>query len=195
MLNFSAKEMEVIENTSFLKTKQDVTVKIRKLLGKTRQELLVVIRDSGFNFPSGIDISMGKISRGENYQQLPYQVLDFPKLFKKQDIFAFRTMFWWGHFFSWTLHLQGRSLDKFRPMLMAHFDLLLAKDIYICVGETPWQYHYNEDNYVLLQKEHLEKIKNGNFLKFSQKQPLDKWSEIPALSRDFFTFMLNILSV
>ncbi len=137
MLNFSTSEMEVLENTSFLKTKQAVTIKIRQLLGETRQEILAVVRDSGFNFPEGTDISMGKISRGENYRQLPYQVLDFPKLFKKEDIFALRTMFWWGHFFSSTLHLQGKSLEKLRPMIVANFEKLLDKNIYLSIGETP----------------------------------------------------------
>jgi hypothetical protein len=49
----------------------------------------------------------GKISRGENYQLLPYIILDYPSYFSRNNIFAVRTMFWWGNFFSITLHLSG----------------------------------------------------------------------------------------
>lgn len=193
MPQISTTELEVIQDTSFLKTKQSVTVKIRQLLGETRRQLLKSIRESAFDFPGGTDISMGKISRGENYRQLPYQVLDFPKLFKKENIFALRTMFWWGHFFSCTIHLQGKSLDLFRGRLAANFDQLLDREIYICIGETPWQYHYESDNYVLLKPDHLDYIKNCPFLKLSKKTSLQNWERIPDFSNDFFQLILGIL--
>ena len=51
--------------------------------------------------------STPKIAKGENYLQLPYVLLDYPRCFDKENIFAIRTMFWWGNFFSITLHLSG----------------------------------------------------------------------------------------
>lgn len=37
-----------------------------------------------------------KISAGENYRDLPYMVLDFPKISGPGFPFLFRTMWWWG---------------------------------------------------------------------------------------------------
>ncbi|KAA3630892.1 MAG: hypothetical protein DWQ02_17210 [Bacteroidetes bacterium] len=193
-MELSAKELQVIADTSFLRTKQEVTVKIRELLGETRKELLKEISRSGFNFPAGTDISTGKISRGENYLQLPYQVLDFPKLFKKEDIFALRTMFWWGHFFSCTLHLQGHSLETYRPSIIRNFEMLQNRGLYICKNDTPWQYHYNPDNYVPVSREHLDVIQQCAFLKISKKITLDQWKTVPGFSIDFFRNMLEVLS-
>jgi hypothetical protein len=39
-------------------------------------------------------------------------VLDFPRNFKQEHVFAFRTLFWWGNFVSFTLHLKGKYLDS-----------------------------------------------------------------------------------
>ncbi len=194
-MELSTKELQVIADTSFLRTKQEVTIKIRKLLGETRKELLKEIHQSGFEFPTGTDVSVGKISRGENYLQLPYQVLDFPKLFKQDDIFALRTMFWWGHFFSCTIHLQGYSLDHFRKAIIQNFEMLLKKDFFICINDTPWQYHYNPDNYVPVSREHYKFIKQCPFLKISKKITLDQWKTLPSFSNDFFKQMLEVLSI
>lgn len=193
-MELSEKELQVIEDTSFLKTKQEVTVKIRKILGVTRMELLAEIRRSGFDFPSGTDITTGKISRGENYLQLPYQVLDFPKLFKKEDTFALRTMFWWGHFFSCTLHLQGDSLNNFRNQILENLPMLLENDLFICIGDTPWHYHYEPNNYVPITQEHIEFIQQCTFLKISKKITLDQWKNVPELSVDFLKNLLEVLT-
>ena len=60
-----------------------------------------------------------KISRGEKYRGLPYVMLDHPRSFTPHDILAVRTLFWWGHFFSVTLHLRGRWLERFEPVILA----------------------------------------------------------------------------
>ena len=40
-----------------------------------------------------------KISRGEQYLGLPYVMLDYPRIFSKENVFAIRTFFWWGNYF------------------------------------------------------------------------------------------------
>ncbi len=39
-------------------------------------------------------------------------MLDYPRAFGRDSIFACRTFFWWGRFFSLTLHLAGRSWNE-----------------------------------------------------------------------------------
>ena len=116
-------------------------------------------------------------------------------LFSKNSIFAYRTMFWWGNFFSATLHLEGIALDYYRNSITINLDRLLKKDVYIGVGDTPWQYHYEEDNYLLLNEAHRDFITNSKFLKLSKKIELKKWNDLLEFSTNFFELMLSVLKL
>jgi len=48
-----------------------------------------------------------KISAGERLQDLPYLVLDFPKMNNLQFNFVYRTLFWWGRELQFQLIFQG----------------------------------------------------------------------------------------
>ncbi|MEI9808974.1 MAG: hypothetical protein WDO16_14545 [Bacteroidota bacterium] len=82
--------------------------------------------------PEVIKISP-KISKGENYKGLPYLVLDYPRYFEKDNHFAVRSMFWWGNFFSSTLHLSGIYKKKYTSAIEASFTQLQENDFFICV--------------------------------------------------------------
>lgn len=194
-MNLSEKELLILQDTDFLLTKATVLEKITELLKHTREELKMCVENSNFSFPDGADHLTGKISKGENYKSLPYMVLDYPTLFSKNSIFAYRTMFWWGNFFSATLHLEGIALDDYRNSITINLDRLVKKDIYIGVGDTPWQYHYKEDNYSLLNEAHRDFITNSKFLKLSKKIELKKWNDVPKFSTTFFEFMLSVLKL
>ncbi len=189
------KELLILQDTDFLLTKATVLEKITELLGQTREELKRCVDNSNFSFPEGTDILNGKISRGENYKNLPYMVLDYPALFSTKTVFAYRTMFWWGNFFSASLHIEGIALNYYRNSITSSFEKLLNKNIYIGVGETPWQYHYEEDNYSLLNEAHRDFITNSKFLKLSKKIELKKWNDVPEFSTNFFELMLSVLKL
>ena len=59
-----------------------------------------------------------KISKGEKYKGLPWVMLDYPRIFGKEDIMAIGTRFWWGHYFSVTLHLKGGYLRTYLPVIL-----------------------------------------------------------------------------
>jgi hypothetical protein len=194
-MNLTEKELLILQDTDFLLTKTTVLEKITELLGHTREELKSCIDNSNFSFPDQINLQNGKISKGENYRNLPYLVLDYPAHFKTKTVFAFRTMFWWGNFFSATLHLEGIALDHYRNSIRINLDRLLKKDIYIGIGDTPWHYHYEEDNYTLLNETHRDFITNCKFLKLSKKIELKKWNDVPEFSTNFFELVLSVLKL
>ena len=192
-MNLSKKELAVLENTDFLLTKGEALKKIRALLVLTRQELTKSLSTSSFRFPKGMELTKGKISRGENYQKLPYLVLDYPGLFTIESIFAFRVMFWWGHFFSATLHLQGLPLAQHRSSISENLDGLISRNVFIGVGDSPWHYHYEQDNYVPVNGSHRDLINNLSFIKLSRKLELKNWREVPSFSVDFLHYLLSVL--
>jgi hypothetical protein len=190
----SDKEHKIITDTEFLLTKNSAIVKIYNLLEEVNINLLGSIKNSNFTFDPNIDVKVGKIFKGENYNGLPYLVLDFPKLFSKSDIFSFRTMFWWGHFYSSTLHIEGKSLEKYRANIVNNISSYLDHDIYICINETPWEYNYEKYNYVLLNRDNLELFEKCKFIKLSKKFDLNQYQVLPSLSNSFLKLILDILS-
>lgn len=187
-------ELTILQDTDFLLTKARALNKVEELLLETRTALEAVVRESGFPFPPGAVLSGGKISRGDNYRGLPYRVLDQPALLTNDNIFAFRTMFWWGHFFSITLHLQGDSLERFRRGLAGRIGQLAEKELYIGIGNTPWEYHYGRDNYAPLETVHRAHLEKSSFLKLSRKTELVEWERLPSFAAGFLEELLAVLA-
>jgi len=194
-MKLKEKELSILQNTDFLLTKATAINKIYKLLELTRESIKRSVEISNFSFAKGIDLLNGKISKGENYNNLPYMVLDYPALFTTKTVLAYRTMFWWGNFFSATLHLEGTALNHYRNSITINLDKLLKKDVYIGIGDTPWQYHYEDDNYILLNESHCDFITNCKFLKLSKKIGLKKWNDVPEFSVNFFELILSVLKL
>jgi hypothetical protein len=86
-----------------------------------------------------------KVSRGENYRGQPYVVLDYPRLFRPDDIFAIRTMFLWGHHLSITLHLRGPQRDRLLPRLEDCLPALQDGGFQVCISNEEWEHHFGED--------------------------------------------------
>ncbi len=99
-----------------------------------------------------------------------------------------------GIFFSTTLHLKGIYLELFRAKFVNNFDMLLNQDIYICIDETPWEYHYGKDNYVILSSEQIELINNTPFIKLSRRVPLEQMESVPQITSSFFLYLAMLLS-
>jgi len=97
-IKFSKKELSLLKDTDFLLTKIKIIEKVNNLFVETKKEVQNSIEKLNFDFPNELDLKKGKISKGEYYKGLPYLVLDFPTHFSEKNIFAYRTMFWWGNF-------------------------------------------------------------------------------------------------
>lgn len=193
-MSLSDKELAMIEDKDFLISKIRVISEIENLLGNTKDRLIEVIERKNLKLLHELEFKKDRIFKGEYYRELPFVTLDFPSIFEKETVFAYRTMFWWGNFFSITLHLQGKYLELYRAKLLSNFDMLLHQDIYFCIGETPWEYHYGKDNYVKLSSQHKEIIANSSFIKLSKRIPLEQIESVPQISSSFFLHLATILN-
>jgi hypothetical protein len=190
----SPEELKTLHNTNFFKVKASATKKIEHLFAEVRDEIKEEISKSKIVFSKEIDSVNGKIFRGENYLGLPYLVLDYPKHFSKGSVYAFRTMFWWGNFFSFTIHLQGKALEEQRVLLISNLPSLRKKGVFICVNSNPWQYHCKKDNYLPIDKfsdPELKKIfLEKGFIKLSRKIPLKDYKKISLFAKESFLLFL-----
>lgn len=188
-----------MHDTDFLFTKVAVSKKVGALLSQTHNHLQAYITGQALTFPEGVLARAGKISRGENYRQLPYLLLDYPRKFTHDDVFALRTMFWWGHFFSVTFQLGGISWQHYRPAVARNLASLPDPSVSLCISDDPWQHHRDADYYRPLGELGVatgqKLIAQRSFLKLAIFLPLDAWQTLPDQSRLFFQQMVRLIEL
>ncbi|NJL12063.1 MAG: hypothetical protein HC913_03005 [Microscillaceae bacterium] len=182
-MDFTPEELQDLKEQDFWRRKQVIHQKVLLLLGHTEAALGKALAEQDFDFPPHTHLRAGKISRGERYLELPYWILDYPRLLQKENIFALRTMLWWGHEFSCTLHLQGKPWQEYQKMLQKNWPQLRGQGFYLCVHPHPWAYYYAPDNYLLMDEmpdlvieTHLAQ---GGFLKLSRPLGLEASVQLP----------------
>ena len=196
---FTEKELQYMSDTDFLLTKVEVSKKVRTLLNQTHDRLSQYLTAEEFTFPEGIQARAGKIARGENYQQLPYMLLDYPRKFTQDDVFALRTMFWWGHFFSVTFQLGGASWQRYRSAVIRNAGELPRSSVSLCVSDDPWQ-HYRDLSYYRPTREMdttqlQDQLRQRDFLKLAVFLPLNQWSSLPDQALAFFQRMIQLIEL
>lgn len=185
-LQLSPSEMELVRNADWLLTKNNIIGKVYGMFGDVAEQVQV----QGEFGPSP------KISRGENYEGLPWVMLDYPRLFGKEDIFAIRVFFWWGHFFSITLHLKGNYLQQNKQRILDRFSLLEKNEFHLCISNDEWRHEFTIDNYVPVgEVGHTtlkEILKAATFCKLAVKIPLDEWSRVKILLSELYEVIFAV---
>lgn len=187
-IQLSAEELALVQNAGWLLTKNTIIEKVFALFGDVAHLVRNNFDARNGILPAEVLVPSPKISKGENYRGLPWVMLDYPRLFTRDDAFAIRTMFWWGHFLSVTLHLKGEYKKQYEQKLLNNFSLLATKQFYVCVSGEEWRHEFEEDNYkplTQLNSSDIEKILlANNFCKLSAKISLPQWNQSKALLID-----------
>jgi hypothetical protein len=195
-LMLSDDELQLVNNTGWILTKRTIMYKVDQLLGYISERQKRVIESEQEWLPEAVWLSDAKIARGENYLQLPYLMLDYPRCFAATDIFAIRTMFWWGNFFSITLHLSGKYKAAFEQQVLANIPAS-SPDLFICIHENQWQHHFEPGNYIPVKELPAEVLTDvvikKQFIKLAIRFPLQPWAAIPALLDKSFMEMIKLL--
>lgn len=147
--------------------------------------------------PEAAAASSPKISKGEKYEGLPWVMLDFPRVFGKEDTWSIRTFFWWGHFFSLTLQLKGSYKERYERTLRDNLPLLKQHGFYLCIAADEWQHHFEESNYMPLHQldEYSieELLSSSDFCKLSAKIPLEQWEHANAKLMQLYQVLLQAM--
>jgi hypothetical protein len=190
-IQFSAQEKELLANADWILTKNNIVSKVMEALGTLVAPYGTVLKESGKHLPDAVLDTVPKISKGEQYRGLPYLVLDYPRYFSDKNIFAIRTLFWFGHYFSITLHLGGDFVEAYRPAILPKREILAAGQWYICPGMAEWEHHFEPDNYVavaaLEQAPWEEMVQSRSFIRLAHKITLtetDRFQQLPALFKE-----------
>lgn len=194
-LTLSAEELQLVSNTDFILTKHRIIAKANNLLGEQAafaQQYTAVV-----NLPEAVKQTSPKIAKGENYLQLPWLLLDYPRLFDKGNIFAIRTMFWWGNFFSCTLQLGGIYKKQFEIAVAKNICNLPQQLFFICINEDEWQHHFETTNYAPLHSigtaAAQKIITEKKFIKIACRFSLQQWQQMPQLLQQSFITLLKLV--
>lgn len=195
-IRLSQKEMELVKNAGFILTKNEILLKTMQLLGNLQEQQQALLNKLPAQALVEKTIISPKISKGENYKGLPYLILDYPRVFEKENIFAIRSLFWWGNFFSTTLHLAGSYKELFREKIISSFDVLKKDGYYYCNNDDEWHHHFEEGNYISLtdKKSFEESVNQRPFLKLSKKISLHQWENADGLLFNNFKGLIEILA-
>jgi hypothetical protein len=180
-IRLSAKEAELVANADWILTKNHILQKAKYMLEYLQSEQQQFLQAHPSIFPAEVMPIPPKISKGENYKGLPYLVLDHPRFFGKSDHLAIRSMFWWGNFFSITLHVSGSYKKLYENKIEESFNLLKKENFFIGVSNDQWEHHFETSNYLPLNEMNdvvfKNYISNKDFIKLAKRIPLGQWNE------------------
>ncbi len=174
--------MRLVSDPAWILTKNSIIRKVVELFGELSGEWreMGAIADSHW----AIAASEPKISKGEQYKGLPWVMLDYPRVFGKEDVLAVRTMFWWGHYFSVTLHLKGKHLRAYLPVILSRRSELEAAGFWPGISDDEWEHEHQPGAW---------EIGDRSFLKISTKVGFDQWDSAADVLTQKFTLIARIL--
>jgi hypothetical protein len=174
-IKFNLYQKQIMQDQAFLLAKREIIKGMEEIFAQLQQEIsaekpyihaLENALDLKFQHP--------KITKGDNYKGLPYVVLDDPRYFSGHNIFTFRSMFWWGNFYSFSLFVSGEAFEKLKHFLDTAY-MAADTELYIGVGDKLWEYDFLPDNYFpvkALSESNLRDVMLKDFLKLSYKFPI-----------------------
>ena len=196
-IQLSSLEMKLATNAGWILTKNEIIQKARWQLESLQAKQEKYLKKYSRLFPDDVLKVSPKISKGENYKELPYLIMDYPRYFNKENIFAIRTMFWWGNFFSITLHLSGKYKKQFQQKIIASYLLLKKEECFICVSNTEWENHFEKNNFIQLKEISIAIFQNyierKYFIKLAYKIPIRKWDNVQEFLMNKFKKMTEML--
>ncbi len=187
----SSAEQNAVKNPEYILTKNSIINKVATLFGELSMEYASL--HNKLNTPKFALQLHPKISKGENYLGLPYLMLDFPRIFEKNHVFAIRSFFWWGNYFSITLHVKG----KYKPLI--HLKSMVesnTKWMYY-IGIDEWENNVHVHNLLPISSTHLDFLvkdfQEKSFVRVVQLFDLSKWDNVKDMFLHAYTDILQTL--
>jgi hypothetical protein len=191
-IHLSQAESELMQNADIILTKNSVLQKMKNLLEEVQQMQSDFVKERQIS-KALIFRTTPKISRGENYLGLPWLILDYPRS-SEGDLFFIRTMFWWGRFFSTTLHVSGNHKRSVVQAVSLSRNTL--QGFSVGINEDPWMHHFEEDNYRAIESMSAtgfdEACLRTQHLKIAKMFPLKEWQRAPAILFESWKLLLEV---
>jgi hypothetical protein len=195
-IQLSAEEMKLVQNAEWILTKNRVIEKVYTLFGELAAGMQAYISAHAEELPEMVVASTPKISKGEQYEGLPYVMLDYPRCFGKEEILAVRTFFWWGNYFSSTLHVKGAVAKNLLMKLGKKSIISGNAGVRISDSGDEWSHTMHSENYMSSQEWLLKESSidgESSFLKLAMQFPLQDWATAPVFLNRYFEQWMELI--
>jgi hypothetical protein len=170
----------------------DLILRKNKLLDQVEMQLIKLGKESAKAFPELVEWSPPlKVSKGEKQEGLPFLVLDYPRVFNKKDVFAIRTMVWWGKFISTSLHLKGKYLDESKTVIESKLLDKKYRQLYIACEGNEWQHDLDRSPYQKVDEFQMEQLAKAKFLKLVFRLQVDSLNQLGEFQKKTFEESLS----
>lgn len=167
-LALSTAEWQLAFEDQFILTKHRIIAEVYEIFGcladAYRQQAVGLAKQ----YPQAF-AGQPKISKGEQYEQMPWVMLDYPRCFDKEGHFAIRSFFWWGHHFSIRLHVSGLYASDFS----AAVERLGQQGWQVGQTNDPWDYELPNAHWQQLHTAPASEL----WLIAGKKIPVTDWAQ------------------
>ncbi|MBS1932809.1 MAG: hypothetical protein JST96_02345 [Bacteroidetes bacterium] len=195
-IHLSEDELLLLQNAEWVLTKNKIIQKVYDLFGALAASMQEKLKNK--NLPEAVLTSTPKISRGENYKGLPYVMLDYPRVFGKENVFAIRSFFWWGNYFSITLHLKGDYKRIFIDVIQRNIQELSTNHFFLAASDDEWKHEIDDQSHISLPNADANQLQQifttKDFLKLSAKIGFAEWNNAGERFEELLDALLKGIS-
>ena len=185
-IKLTNKEFELILDTEYPLLKKNAIDKIQAHLHELGEQLI-----TNQQITRSLHTISYKISKGENYLNLPYLVLDLPKIDGNHFPILCRTLFWWGKYFSFNVFIRkdDYNMDTFEKKIKSQ----PVKGIHVLQSDKIWQQDLDSEDYINLSNWPEYIITEGPYLKLSIKHPIEEIDTLLEKAAYHYELILSCL--
>ncbi len=195
-------EAALLADQSFFRAKAKIMAKVRLSLSATHAGLKEEVASTGLVTPPDFNPANSHFVKGEHLESFPYQYLDFPKHFQDSNVFAFRTLFWWGHHVACAMMLEGEGIKGHKARIVDRFHQLAGQGLELSLAPTLWEWKRGEGYTLPITHDRKAQIAavlaERSFLKIVRFLPFTDprvpSGQVPEFSRETFRALLPIVS-
>ncbi|WP_447964209.1 hypothetical protein [Nitrospira sp. Ecomares 2.1] len=140
--SFTPDELTLLADRDFFRKKAKVSLKIKQILEELQERLEAEIAFQPLLAPEGFDSQARQFVKGEHLEDFPYQYVDFPRLYTRENKFAFRSLIWWGHHIVFALMIEGPLIKQYRRNLFNRYLEVADQDLCLCLSPSLWEWKY-----------------------------------------------------
>lgn len=190
-VKLSAAELKLVLDANFILTKNNIIAKVYDLFGNLSSIYTAELHQHT-SIPEEVSGISPKISKGENYEGLPWVALDYPRFFVNEHAFSIRTFFWWGNFVSISLLISGKYQQIYQPSILQFHQSLESEHWSLSRHTNKWLHHFRADNYQPFSSFTPKDIIQLPFIKVAKKIPLQQWDHMEIELRENFSILLQL---
>jgi len=137
---FTTDELALLADQGFFRKKATISVKIKQVLEDLHHRLEAEIASQSLLAPEVFDPQARQFVKGEHLEDFPYQYVDFPRLYTRENKFAFRSLVWWGHHVVFSLMVEGPLVKQYRRNLFNRYSEVADHNLCLCLSSSLWEW-------------------------------------------------------